>query len=182
MGFGCPVFGFIHLRMMREAGFYTGYTWGPTYNTPHMTTGTNYKLEIKVTQSTFQIIVNGDIVIDVPHAAHELNADVPCYVGNPWYDAADVVIKNLLVTGGEESQVESARSVSGFSAHAVDANPLSNAISITNKDVLIYALVVLNVATIVGCVCCLFWMNKRMVAIKGYHGVVYSEEDVKINS
>merc|ERR1712129_294848 len=76
------------------------------------------------------------------------------------------------------SHFESAQSVSGFTA--VDVTPLSNTISTANKDVLIYALVVLNVATIVGCICCLF-MKKQVVATKGY-GVVEYDEDVKINS
>jgi len=121
----------------------------------------------------------GDIVIDESHAEHELNAGEPCYIGDPWHSGADVVIKNLVVTGGDES-VSSAQSVAAFAAHAVDATPLSNTISTANKDVLIYALVVLNVATIVGCICCLF-MKKQVVATKGY-GVVEYDEDVKINS
>merc|ERR1711971_869742 len=76
------------------------------------------------------------------------------------------------------SHFESAQSVSGFAA--VDATQLSNTIEIGNKDVLIYALVILNVTCIVGCICCLF-MKKRVVATKGY-GVVKYDEDEKIFS
>merc|ERR1712129_381409 len=38
--------------------------------TPQLTTGTKYNLVIKVTQSTIQIVVNGDIVTDEAHAEH----------------------------------------------------------------------------------------------------------------
>jgi len=60
--------------------------------------GNTYNLEIKVTQSSFVLKLDDVVVLENnAYNPHPLRNHEPCYVGDPWYDAADVVIKNLEV-------------------------------------------------------------------------------------
>ena len=61
--------------------------------------GRTYHLEMDITQSTFKIRINGRIVTYDAVAIHPLYKDVTCYASDPWYDAADVTISNLIIRG-----------------------------------------------------------------------------------
>jgi len=60
--------------------------------------GNTYHLEIKVTQNSFVLMMNDkQQLADYNYGAHHLHENVPCYLGDPWYVGADVVVKHLKV-------------------------------------------------------------------------------------
>ena len=58
-----------------------------------------YHLEIDVTKTTFRVTVDGVVKYDERKSRHNVYDDMVCYLGDPWYDAADVEVKNLKYDG-----------------------------------------------------------------------------------
>merc|ERR1719361_499689 len=66
--------------------------------TDRLEAGDTYHLEIKVTQNSFVLMMNDqEQLSDYNYGAHHLHENVPCYLGDPWYVGADVVVKHLKV-------------------------------------------------------------------------------------
>merc|ERR1712228_107730 len=60
--------------------------------------GNSYHLEVRITQNSFVILLDGVIAHEnYNYDAHTLNKQEPCYLGDPWWEGADVVVKNLRV-------------------------------------------------------------------------------------
>ena len=60
--------------------------------------GTNYHLEIDISQGTHKVTVNGIVVVnELEVGPHALYSNVMCYASDPWHPAADVTISNLYV-------------------------------------------------------------------------------------
>lgn len=60
-----------------------------------------YRLVMDMTQGLFKVTVNGEVRWDVDDVGtHSTYENMECYVSDPWWDAADVTITNLLITDG----------------------------------------------------------------------------------
>jgi len=57
--------------------------------------GQSYKLTIQVTQTGIMLWINDQRYYAGNFPSHSLIDSIPCYVGDPWFPAADVVISNL---------------------------------------------------------------------------------------
>ena len=65
----------------------------------HLTAGNTYHLEIDVSQTMLRVEIDGEVVFeDNDVAEHYTYTDLPCYVSDPWYNAADVMLYNLLIS------------------------------------------------------------------------------------
>ena len=64
-----------------------------------LVTGETYHLEMDFTQSTHKVTLNGEIKADDFKETHDtyLLENITCYASDPWYDAADVTISNLII-------------------------------------------------------------------------------------
>merc|ERR1719361_510034 len=60
--------------------------------------GKTFKLEIQVTQTTYRIFVDGGAIHEnLEFPEHHLLENIPCHVGDPWFEPANVVITHLKV-------------------------------------------------------------------------------------
>lgn len=60
--------------------------------------GNTYSLQIIITQNSYKVILDGAVVLeDNNYDPHHLLTDVPCYSGDPWYEAADVIVSNVVI-------------------------------------------------------------------------------------
>ena len=59
--------------------------------------GETYHLEMDITQSTHKVTVNGEVKAFDMVSRHQLYEDILCYASDPWYDAANVTISNLII-------------------------------------------------------------------------------------
>mmetsp|Transcript_33410 Transcript_33410/g.54387 ORF Transcript_33410/g.54387 Transcript_33410/m.54387 type:complete len:333 (+) Transcript_33410:146-1144(+) len=74
---------------------------------PELVTGQSYHVELDVTQSSRVVTIDGVVrAEDTAFEAHNTYDSLPCYSGDPWYDAADVVITNLVISSPAECSVD----------------------------------------------------------------------------
>ena len=61
----------------------------------------SYHFEMDITQSTHQVTVNGEVKVNETVATHDsyILENITCYASDPWYDAANVTISNLIIAG-----------------------------------------------------------------------------------
>lgn len=73
--------------------------WNPFKQTPAIQAGSTYHLELFITQSSFKIVQDGVIAYESNnYANHQVYSSVPCYVGDPWWPAANVTISDIIIT------------------------------------------------------------------------------------
>ena len=75
------------------------YNDGPE-STAYLTIGETYHIEIDITQSWFQLIVDGQVSYSAPKARHVTYENMKCYASDPWYPAADVTVSNIRIFTG----------------------------------------------------------------------------------
>jgi len=88
-----------------QEGFYT--TWRDGDNndkiqTDHLTVGQTYHLEIDITESLFTVTQDGVVQYSGEKADHTTYDSMVCYASDPWHDAADVTLSNIVVWSGAE--------------------------------------------------------------------------------
>ena len=94
----------IHANSASGQGFHSKYAnddnnnYGPNVG-GSLILGKTYHLEMDITQSTFKIKINGVIVANDVVTTHQLFEDITCYASDPWHDAADVTISDLIIRG-----------------------------------------------------------------------------------
>ena len=54
-----------------------------------------YHLEMDITQTTFRVTLDDQVVVEMEKNAHDTIEDMPCFVGGPWHEAADAQVKDL---------------------------------------------------------------------------------------
>ena len=64
----------------------------------YLNTEQSYHLQINVTQSVFTVIVDDVIMYNSSKSQHTVYNSMICYASDPWYDAADVNISNLVIS------------------------------------------------------------------------------------
>ena len=71
----------------------------PTYDA--LVIGETYHLEMDITQSTHKVTLNGEVKTDIVKNTHHtyIMENITCYASDPWYDAANVTISNLIISG-----------------------------------------------------------------------------------
>lgn len=97
---------FIHANSATTMGFYPVFSNDGDRNYFKQTSdalviGETYHFEMDITQSTYKVTVNGVVKADdvvQPHNTYMLE-NITCYASNPWWDAANVTISNLFITG-----------------------------------------------------------------------------------
>ena len=88
---------FIHKKA--ATGFIVQFTdeddWDRGTKTGDVTTNTWYRLRMDITETTFRVYVNHELKYNERKSRHNTYDDMVCYFSNPWFDAADVEVKNL---------------------------------------------------------------------------------------
>ena len=78
--------------------FSTINNWNPAKQTDATFAGQTYDFEMMVTQNSLVWTQNGVKVVEIyNYESHRLYGSQPCYLGDPWHDAADVVLTNLKI-------------------------------------------------------------------------------------
>lgn len=62
--------------------------------------GDTYHIEIEYTQSWLSVTINGETVYDAAKLSHATYDSQPVYGSDPWYEAADVTVSNIVVWSG----------------------------------------------------------------------------------
>jgi len=69
--------------------------WNRGPDTGAITTNTWYHLALDVTSSRMVVKVDGVVKYDAVKSSHVARDNLVCYLGDPWYPAANVLVKNL---------------------------------------------------------------------------------------
>ena len=70
---------------------------------PALVTGQSYNVVLEVTQNSFVVTIDGiERFRDDAYGPHPTFPSRNCYVSDPWYPAADVVVSNLRISEPEE--------------------------------------------------------------------------------
>jgi len=93
-------------------GFHISYSHASSTNPyinpgPHLVAGQTYHFELDITQSSLVITIDGTVQYeDMAYTSHTTYDSQPCYSGDPWYEAADVEIANLVISTPGECSVD----------------------------------------------------------------------------
>jgi len=76
-------------------------TWddGPNLVGDALVAGETYHLEIDWTQSWITMRIDGETVYDAAKSKHANYENLPCYASDPWDEAADASVSNLVISG-----------------------------------------------------------------------------------
>jgi hypothetical protein len=64
--------------------------------------GDTYHIEMEYTQSWLSVTINGESVYDASKSSHTTYDSQPVYGSDPWYDAADVTVSNIVIWSGAD--------------------------------------------------------------------------------
>jgi len=111
--------------------------------------GKTYKLEIEYTQTRIIFSLDSIVVKSMAKPRHKTYASMPCYCSNPWNNAADVEVSNLVIKDRSAEGVAKASFVS-----APQPNMVQFEMSISELAMKVVALVF--VCLFIG-----FWVGKH---------------------
>ena len=75
--------------------------WGCDDSILTIDEGTTYRLQMVMSAEVVQILVDGALACQSTRADRSVQENVKVYMADPWYAAADAVVGNLYLTGGD---------------------------------------------------------------------------------